>query len=97
MTEQRQQLVGCMAAGSTGVPCGQALELCGATALVALLREGSVHLAWLGDCRAVLCRAGEAVDLTRDHVLSGGSGCSERTRVLAEVPANSNPTNSKPY
>ena len=80
LTEQRQQL-----AGSTGAPCGQALELCGATALVALLREGSVHLAWLGDCRAVLCRAGEAVDLTRDHVLSGGAGCSERARVLAEV------------
>ena len=86
LSEQRQQLAWRMAAGSTGAPTGAPLELCGATALVALLREGSVHLAWLGDCRAVLCRGGEAVDLTRDHVLSGGAGCSERARVLAEVP-----------
>lgn len=84
LSEQRQQLAWRMAAGSTGAPTGAPLELCGATALVALLREGSVHLAWLGDCRAVLCRGGEAVDLTRDHVLSGGAGCSERARVLAE-------------
>ena len=96
ISEQRQQLAGRMAAGSTGAPCRplEALELCGATALVALLREGSVHLAWLGDCRAVLCRGGEAVDLTRDHVLSGGAGCSERARVLAEVTPTSNPKSS---
>lgn len=75
LAEQRQQ--------STGSPC-PAPELCGTTAVVALLREGSVHLAWLGDCRAVLCRGGEAIDLTRDHVLSGTAGSSERARVLAE-------------
>ena len=34
---------------------------CGSTALVVLLRADSLHLAWLGDCRAVLCRAGTAV------------------------------------
>jgi len=60
-------------------------SMCGATALVALLHEGSVHLAWLGDCRAVLCRGGEAVELTRDHVLSDGADdCGERKRVLSE-------------
>ena len=82
LAEQRQQ--------STGSPC-PAPELCGTTAVVALLREGSVHLAWLGDCRAVLCRGGEAIDLTRDHVLSGTAGSSERARVLAEVAPRSNP------
>ena len=74
--EQRLQLAERVAATGS--------ELCGATALVALLREGSLHLAWLGDCRAVLCRGGEAVELTRDHVLSGGADCSERARVLGE-------------
>ena len=87
LAEQRQQ--------STGSPC-PAPELCGTTAVVALLREGSVHLAWLGDCRAVLCRGGEAIDLTRDHVLSGTAGSSERARVLAEVAPRSNPTSLAP-
>ena len=82
LAEQRQQ--------STGSPC-PAPELCGTTAVVALLREGSVHLAWLGDCRAVLCRGGEAIDLTRDHVLSGTAGSSERARVLAEVAPSLQP------
>ena len=59
--------------------------MCGATATVALLREDSVHLAWLGDCRGVLCRGGEAIELTRDHTLSGGADdCGERARVLRE-------------
>jgi serine/threonine protein phosphatase PrpC len=93
LTEQRQQLARRMSAGSTGSPC-PAPELCGTTAVVALLREGSVHLAWLGDCRAVLCRGGEAVDLTRDHVLTGTAGSSERARVLAEVAPRSNRTSS---
>tara|TARA_B110001452_G_scaffold263860_1_gene265952 strand:+ start:2228 stop:3733 length:1506 start_codon:yes stop_codon:yes gene_type:complete len=59
---------------------------CGSTALVVLLRADSLHLAWLGDCRAVLCRAGTAVALTTDHVLSasGDRDGSERARVLRE-------------
>ena len=39
-----------------------------ATLGVALLREESLHLAWLRDCRAVLCRDGEAIELSSDHV-----------------------------
>ena len=46
---------------------------CGSTALVALLRADSLHLAWLGDCRAVLCRGGKALDLTADHSLAEGA------------------------
>lgn len=60
-------------------------DLCGSTALVVLMRQDSLHLAWLGDCRAVLCRGGVAIELTRDHVLSGGINCAaECTRVLDE-------------
>ena len=64
---------------------------CGSTALVALLRADSLHLAWLGDCRAVLCRGGKALDLTADHSLAeGAAGAAgaeegtERARVLRE-------------
>ena len=54
---------------------------------MALLREESLHLAWLRDCRAVLCRDGEAIELSSDHVLSRGEdspGACERARVLSE-------------
>ena len=56
---------------------------------MALLRADSLHLAWLGDCRSVLCRGGKALELTVDHVLSegatGGAGeDTERARVLRE-------------
>ena len=39
------------------------------------------------DCRAVLCRDGEAIELSSDHVLSRGEdspGACERARVLSE-------------
>ena len=42
---------------------------------------------WLRDCRAVLCRDGEAIELSSDHVLSRGEdspGACERARVLSE-------------
>ena len=74
-----------------GVPSAVPSVCCGSTALVALLRADSLHLAWLGDCRAVLCRGGKAVDLTVDHSLAegaagaGGAGeGTERARVLRE-------------
>ena len=55
----------------------------GATALVALVTPQQVlHLAWAGDCRAVLCRAGgTAHTLTTDHT----AACErERQRVERE-------------
>ena len=54
---------------------------CGSTALVVLVRPDGLHVAWAGDCRAVLCRAGGAVALTRDHSVAS---CDEEvTRVVA--------------
>ena len=58
--------------------------MCGATATVALLRDSTLHVAWLGDCRAVLCRGGDALELTRDHVLVGEGACGEFLRVMGE-------------
>ena len=82
------QCAGDEAIGSSGVcSASGSSDLCGATALTALLRDGALHLAWLGDCRAVLCRGGDALELTSDHVLSGGAdspGARERARVLGE-------------
>ena len=86
LREQQQALAEHKArcAGGEGSP-GRG-GCCGSTALVVLLRADSLHLAWLGDCRAVLCRAGTAVALTTDHVLStgGDNDGSERARVLRE-------------
>ena len=60
--------------------------MCGTTATLALLRDDRLHLAWLGDCRAVLCRGGAAIELTHDHVIRDGPGVDpgERARVLRE-------------
>jgi hypothetical protein len=57
---------------------------CGSTALVLMLRVDEVgrehlHVAWLGDCRAVLCRSGVPEVLTREHSVTVES---ERRRVL---------------
>lgn len=54
---------------------------CGSTALLMLLAADSMYLAWLGDCRAVLCRSGHAHELTVDHSLAD---VKERARVLAD-------------
>lgn len=74
--EQRQAL----AHGGGEDRCG----CCGSTALVMLLRADAVHLAWLGDCRAVLSRGGRAVELTTDHSLAAEGEGAERARVLRE-------------
>ncbi|EPS66611.1 hypothetical protein M569_08163 [Genlisea aurea] len=50
----------------------------GTTALIALLIGRLLMVANAGDCRAVLCRKGEAVDMSRDH---RPSYASERCRV----------------
>ena len=54
---------------------------CGSTVLLMLLQLESVHVAWLGDCRAVLCRGGAAFALTTDHCLKDEA---ERARALAD-------------
>ena len=59
---------------------GAGRSCCGATALVALLRPDSLHVANLGDCRAVLSRRGAAVPLTRDHTAAAPD---EAARVVA--------------
>ena len=94
-TEAAQGTQGRGSAGGGGaqLPPGGSVPsvCCGSTALVALLRADSLHLAWLGDCRAVLCRGGKAVDLTVDHSLAEGAAGAggaeegtERARVLRE-------------
>lgn len=41
---------------------------CGTTATVCLLHHGiKLHIAHVGDTRAILCREGQAVRLTEDH------------------------------
>lgn len=42
-------------------------NISGSTALVVLFRNTEVIVANAGDCRAVLCRRGEAVELSDDH------------------------------
>ena len=59
--------------------CGAGV--CGATATLLLLHGESLHVAWLGDCRAVLCRDGRAVELTVDHSLTDPA---ERQRAVSE-------------
>ena len=54
---------------------------CGTTALLMLLCAEQLHVAWLGDCRAVLCRAGSAFALTVDHSLKDAA---ERQRAIAD-------------
>ncbi len=41
--------------------------MAGSTATVALLRRDKIIVANVGDSRAVLCRAGRAMDLTTEH------------------------------
>jgi serine/threonine protein phosphatase PrpC len=52
----------------------------GAAAVAALLTGRRLAVAWLGDCRAVLCRGGAALALTSDHAAGRAD---ERARVLA--------------
>jgi serine/threonine protein phosphatase PrpC len=54
---------------------------CGSTVLLMLLQAENAHMAWLGDCRAVLCRGGAAIALTEDHSLQDDG---ERARALAD-------------
>uniref|UniRef100_A0A7N1A541 protein-serine/threonine phosphatase n=1 Tax=Kalanchoe fedtschenkoi TaxID=63787 RepID=A0A7N1A541_KALFE len=40
---------------------------CGTTALTAMIIESLLMVANAGDCRAVLCRKGEAIEMSQDH------------------------------
>lgn len=51
----------------------------GCTAIAALLVRNKLYVANAGDCRAILCRAGHAIALSRDHV---ASCLEERDRVV---------------
>ena len=55
----------------------------GSTAAVLLLQNGGrcLNVAWCGDCRVVLCRGGELIELTTDHTPASPG---ERQRVLRE-------------
>jgi len=57
----------------------------GATAAVMMMQSGGdcLHFAWCGDCRAVLCRAGQACVLTTDHRAADAT-IAERARVKRE-------------
>jgi len=57
----------------------------GATAAVMMMQSGGdcVHFAWCGDCRAVLCRAGQACALTADHRAADAT-IAERARIKRE-------------
>ncbi|KAH9256391.1 hypothetical protein BASA81_005648 [Batrachochytrium salamandrivorans] len=46
------------------------LRKTGSTAVIALVRSLELTVAWVGDSRAVLCRAGSAVEVSRDHKAS---------------------------
>ncbi|CAL5411634.1 unnamed protein product [Camellia sinensis] len=53
----------------------------GCTAIVALIVRNKLFVANAGDCRAMLCRAGSAYALSKDHVASCPE---ERERIISE-------------
>ncbi|KAL2895799.1 Protein kinase and PP2C-like domain-containing protein [Bienertia sinuspersici] len=53
----------------------------GCTAIAAFLVKDKLYVANAGDCRAILCRAGHAVALSRDHV---ASCLEERDRIMKD-------------
>jgi serine/threonine protein phosphatase PrpC len=61
----------------------------GSTAVTVMIQSGgqALNVAWVGDCRAVLCRDGAALDLSHDHTPSNPR---EAARVLAEGGTISN-------
>ncbi|XP_057549795.1 protein kinase and PP2C-like domain-containing protein isoform X2 [Amaranthus tricolor] len=53
----------------------------GCTAIAAFLVKSRLYIANAGDCRAILCKAGHSIALSRDHV---ASCLEERDRVVKE-------------
>jgi serine/threonine protein phosphatase PrpC len=58
----------------------RAQEDSGSTALAALVAGGDLIVANAGDCRAILCRRGRLIELSRDHK---ASSIHESTRIRA--------------
>ncbi|XP_020205369.1 protein phosphatase 2C 51 [Cajanus cajan] len=58
---------GCFRKMDTEVAGNAAVRTVGSTALVAVVAEAQIVVANCGDCRAVMGRGGEAVDLSTDH------------------------------
>jgi serine/threonine protein phosphatase PrpC len=54
----------------------------GCVACVTVVRENTIHVANLGDCRAILCCHGDAVELTKDHRPDVNEGERERLQQL---------------
>jgi protein phosphatase 1G len=50
-----------------GVTRENLFDFIGSTAVIALIRDGKITVANAGDSRAILCRAGKAIELSRDH------------------------------
>ncbi len=40
---------------------------CGTTGVAAVVREKTIHVAWLGDSQALLVRNGQAVEIMNPH------------------------------
>ena len=50
-----------------GIPRENLFDFIGSTAVICLIRSGSIVVSNAGDSRAILCRDGVAVELSRDH------------------------------
>mmetsp|Transcript_6138 Transcript_6138/g.8039 ORF Transcript_6138/g.8039 Transcript_6138/m.8039 type:complete len:370 (-) Transcript_6138:1218-2327(-) len=62
-----EALAGTFERVSEEVDAGKTMDYMGSTAVAVLLEEGKIWSANIGDSRAVLCRNGQAFDLTKDH------------------------------
>ena len=50
-----------------GIPRENLFDYIGSTAVISLIRGNKIYVANAGDSRAILCKAGQAVELSRDH------------------------------
>jgi protein phosphatase 1G len=50
-----------------GISRENLFDFIGSTAVISLIRDKKIYVANAGDSRAILCRAGKAIELSRDH------------------------------
>lgn len=50
-----------------GIPRENLFDFIGSTAVISLVQEGKIYVANAGDSRAILCKGGRAIELSRDH------------------------------